>query len=248
MGNITTVFSVQIPGNGNVMTLRRAIKAEKNNTFRNVDANTLQLWNVCIPIDELSEEKINGLWLESRTPLRPVNRLSGVFSGNFEDDHLHIVVRPEGFIQTNEPRRLQLNCFVLGEDRNNIFSVKIPNTENVSSLRRAIKDKNNITFRDVEADTLTLLRVSVPDDDNPKLKLSELDLVDEEQLFPTQVLSNVFSNPPPGHVHIVVKPPPPHSLSQQPQASTSDAIGLWTMGIAKLEAGMFSDKLNSQRP
>ncbi|KAH8990254.1 hypothetical protein EDB92DRAFT_778999 [Lactarius akahatsu] len=245
------IFSVQIPGNGNVITLRKAIRDENKNTFHDVDADTLQLWNVYIPIDELSEEKINDLGLESKTPLRPENRLLGVFSGIFEDDHLHIVVRPEGFIQTNEPPRLQLNCLVRGGDRRNVFSVEIPSTENVSTLREAIKDENNITFRDVDAYTLTLWRVSIPNDSNFELKLSELDLVDEEQLFPLQVLSNVFTDPPlPEHVHIVVKPPPPHSLSQQPQASTSDAIGLWTKGmtsIAKLEASTFSDKLKSQR-
>ncbi|KAH9052999.1 hypothetical protein EDB83DRAFT_2225783, partial [Lactarius deliciosus] len=67
------------------------------------------------------------------------------------------------------------NCFVLGEDRNNI-SVKIPNTKNVSTLRQAIKEKNAIHH--VDANTLALWRVSIPDDNNLELKLSELDLVD----------------------------------------------------------------------
>ncbi|KAI9439820.1 hypothetical protein H4582DRAFT_2075187 [Lactarius indigo] len=230
------IFSVETPGNGNVITLKKAIKNKKNLTFQDVEADTLKLWNVSIPIDEFLEENINDLELGTMTPLLPVKRLSAVFSGKFEDDHLHIVVQgPAAIVQTNGSPRLQLNCFALGGNRNNVFSVKIPGTESVSTLKEEIKDKMRPAFDHIVADTLILWRVSVPDTSDLELKLNGFDLADEDQLSPMQVLSSVFSDPPlPGQVHIVVKPPSAHLLFQQQRASKSDTNEPWT-NIGQLE-------------
>ncbi len=264
------IFPVEIPGDKSVGALREAIKDEKNNTFQGVDADTFKLWKVSIANDEHCEEEIKGLGLESRKPLLPVKRLSEVFSGKPVYGHLHIVVQPPAsVVRTNEPPRLELNCLMLGEDRKHIFPLSIPGTKTVGALREAIKDKKKNAFYHVDADALILWRVSIPDDDSLELKLSELNLVDESSLSPMQVLSEVSSVPLIlKNVHIVVKPPPPCEfewlalatpsdpvvivvdlLSQPLQASTFAMTGKWTEGlnIAQLEAGMFSDKSNSQR-
>ncbi|KAI9440407.1 hypothetical protein H4582DRAFT_2074199 [Lactarius indigo] len=136
------IFSVQVPGTETVSDLRRAIKNKKKNTFCHIDANTFDLWEVSIPVDELLE----AFGAQEKTPLLAV----------------------ESVIQTNEPPRLKLNCLVLGEDRSNVFSVKIPGTENVSTLKKT---------------------VSVSANGDLKLELSKLDLADERSLSPTRLLS-----------------------------------------------------------
>ncbi len=203
------IFPVEIYRNKSVGVLREVIK-DKKNTFKDVDADTLKLWKVSIPISDKFEEVIEGMRLGDTTPLLPVRKLSGVFSRKPVDGHLHIVVQPPAsVIQTDEPLRLELNCLILGEGPGHIFPLEIPGTKTVGALREAIKDKKKNAFYHVDADTLILWRVSVPDDGSLKLNLSGLNLVDESSLAPMQVLSEVFSVPPiPKNVHIVVKPPP----------------------------------------
>ncbi len=203
------IFPVEICRNKSVGVLREAIK-DKRKSLKDVDAAALKLWGVSIAVSDDFEEQIEGMRLGDTTPLLSVKKLSGVFSRKLVDEHLHIVVQPPAsVIQTNEPLRLELNCLMLGEGRGHIFPLEIPGTKTVGALREAIKDKKKNAFYHVDADTLILWRVSVPDDGSLKLKLSGLNLVDESSLSPTQVLSEVFSVPPiPKSVHIVVKPPP----------------------------------------
>ncbi|KAH9026377.1 hypothetical protein EDB85DRAFT_2149218 [Lactarius pseudohatsudake] len=108
-------------------------------------------------------------------------------------EHLHIVIQPPASVI--QPLQLELNCLVFGMDNQSIL-VKISSTENVIILKKVIKNKKENTFHHVNADALTLWQVSIPDDSNLKLKLSELDLADENSLLPMKVLSSVFSQPP----------------------------------------------------
>ncbi|KAI9445411.1 hypothetical protein H4582DRAFT_920285 [Lactarius indigo] len=202
------IFSLKILSSECVGTLEEAIKDKNNNTFQHVDVDGLELWDVSIAVDDYFEEKISNLELESSKRLLPVRKLSLVFSDPLEDEHLHVVVRPP----PAKPPRLELNCLMLGDNFRHIFSVKILSTETVSTFREAIKDKKEPTSQHVDARTLVLWQVSIPNDDSPKLKLSELDLVDENPLSPMVKLWKVFLEPPiKRHVHIVVKPPPPLS-------------------------------------
>jgi hypothetical protein len=56
--------------------------------------------------------------------------------------------------------RLNINCWVQGDDRDSVFELKISGTESVSALREAIKIKKKHSFQDVDADTLKLWKVS----------------------------------------------------------------------------------------
>lgn len=53
----------------------------------------------------------------------------------------------------------ELNCFILGDDPSRMFSVNILETDTVSHLKQVIKQMRN-AFRDVDADTLQLWKVS----------------------------------------------------------------------------------------
>jgi len=57
---------------------------------------------------------------------------------------------------------MKLNCFVLGDQRSQVFQVEIPKTKAVISLKRAIKEKR---LKNVDAHVLELYQVSIPKTD-----------------------------------------------------------------------------------
>ena len=108
------------------------------------------------------------------------------------------------------PLIFELNCLVLGDNRNHIFPVKIPSTESVGTLKKAIKDEKKNSLQFVDADSLILWKVSIPVDKDFEysLKAHHPDFVDEESLTPVGSLSGFFSEPPVSmQLHIVVKLP-----------------------------------------
>ena len=105
--------------------------------------------------------------------------------------------------------QLKLNCLVLGDEPRHIFSVRISDAEDVSWLRKAIKEEKPHTLQHVDADDLVLWKVSVPVDEHFQANLGRLRLVEEESLLPVEDLSKIFSDlPVKRHLHIVVQRPP----------------------------------------
>jgi Crinkler effector protein N-terminal domain len=88
--NVSTVL---IPNTKNVSVLKQAIRKEKENIFKGIDAETLVLWKVSIPSDGLVEQDPRILDLDEDQSLVPMHRLSNVFSDALKQDHIHIVVR-----------------------------------------------------------------------------------------------------------------------------------------------------------
>jgi hypothetical protein len=102
---------------------------------------------------------------------------------------------------------LMLNCSVLGDDVSQVFPIKIANTESVGTLKETIKEKNPEAFRHVDARSLIIWKVSIPND-RLQQSLTILDLTDESSLSSMDDLIDVFSEEPRHkHLHIVVKPP-----------------------------------------
>jgi hypothetical protein len=207
------IFSVKIARTESISTLKEAIK-EKKNAFRHIDADTLTVWQVSILDDGSLGRNLREINISDESSLRPTQKLSGLFSEPPIEGHLHVVVAPPplAVIQTglsSEPLRLlELNCFIIGDSCNNIFTVKIPKTESISTLKEVIKEKKN-AFRHIDADTLIVWQVSILDDSSLGKNLGEINLLDESSLRPTQKLSGLFSEPPiQNHLHIVVKPEP----------------------------------------
>ena len=56
---------------------------------------------------------------------------------------------------------LNLNCWVLGDDPERVFSVKIAKSETVDALKDAIKEKKQNAFVNLDADSLDLWKVSM---------------------------------------------------------------------------------------
>ena len=84
-----------------------------------------------------------------------------------------------------------LNCFVLGDKEDNVFTVKIPKTDNVSILKKLIKEENPHTLDRVDAKDLELWEVSFPIDDHASKKSQT-----QPPLKPNKRLSSLWHDNP----------------------------------------------------
>jgi hypothetical protein len=101
---------------------------------------------------------------------------------------------------------LSINCWILGDHYEHVFTVKISRNENVDDLKDAIKVKKHHSLNDIDADTLILYKVSI--EHNPQLAEHVAALELNEDLPPLYKLSEVFANGLPwNHVHVVVETP-----------------------------------------
>ena len=62
---------------------------------------------------------------------------------------------------------LSLNCFLLGDHPDRMFTVEILNNKNVSILKKLIKEENPMSLDNVDVENIDLWRVSFPIDDLP---------------------------------------------------------------------------------
>jgi Crinkler effector protein N-terminal domain len=89
------IFTIEIADNKNVSALKKAIKVEKPDTFKHVEADAIVLWGVSLPYDD-SLQGIAAKFkqdFKGAEPLSPIDKLSKVFS-NVDDSRLNIVVGP----------------------------------------------------------------------------------------------------------------------------------------------------------
>jgi Crinkler effector protein N-terminal domain len=87
------VFPVKIAASESVGTLRKLIKDENNHAFEHVDAKTLALWNVSIPVDENSMQSFSEHDFVEQGSLPPMEELSKIFTRPPAKMHVHIVVK-----------------------------------------------------------------------------------------------------------------------------------------------------------
>jgi hypothetical protein len=150
-------------------------------SVRCLDASrsTPDLWQVDVPADDSALSKIS---LDGVKPLLSVKRLSGLFEPDPADENVHIVIQrpPNGVYRHLPPRilgylelsiialsyqlqsddrTLCLNCWVFGDKSSRVFTVEIADTKNVGALKDAIKEKNAVAFRHVDAVAIDLWQV-----------------------------------------------------------------------------------------
>ncbi|KAG9064935.1 hypothetical protein KI688_003197 [Linnemannia hyalina] len=120
---------------------------------------------------------------------------------------------------------LNLFCLVDGEATTNAFPAEIESTKTIGDLKDAILRKKPNDFRDVDANKLSLSRVSIHDDGtiHDKTELNN----------PRALLSTLFAASPDDNTYIIVQRPP-----QADTSSTSAAAPLLSM----------SDVLNRMLP
>jgi hypothetical protein len=95
---------------------------------------------------------------------------------------------------------LSLNCFVLSDKSNSTFTVNVPKTENVSILKKMIKEERSHRLKHLDASDLVLSQALLPVDD-------KLDTVARTPLNPS-CHSQLFPCVEENHLHIVVQAPP----------------------------------------
>ena len=103
---------------------------------------------------------------------------------------------------------LSVNCYILGDDPDQLFTVKIEKTENVSVLKKLIKEEKPSCLKDIDASDLDLWEVSVPfDDDKFEEKVKALDLNTKRPLSGQSKLDSLFPVSASNCLDIVVKVP-----------------------------------------
>src|SRR5258708_31471984 len=91
------VFPVEIATTKTVAVLKEAIKEKNKHGFQDIDAKTLDLWKVSIPLKDVKfRHKLENLDLADELPLSAWLELSSVFPDKPRDDHLSIVIDPVG--------------------------------------------------------------------------------------------------------------------------------------------------------
>jgi len=102
---------------------------------------------------------------------------------------------------------LSLNCFVLGGNSSEVFTVKILKTENVSILKDLIKEKQSPRLNHVVASELILSQISLPVDIiTPELTVGDIETC--QKLHSVKKISSIFGEAlVDEHVHILVQAP-----------------------------------------
>jgi hypothetical protein len=102
---------------------------------------------------------------------------------------------------------LSLNCFLLGDHLDRIFTVKVPNTDNVSILKDLIKEKKAPHLDHVAASDIDLWQVSFPIDDL-NTELLNTNFAGYSKLSPpTMQLNTFFTDVADGYLHVIAKAP-----------------------------------------
>jgi hypothetical protein len=85
------VFPVKISRNKVVCALKEAIKAETPRGLKDIDADTLILYNVSIPYSPKLADVVAASELD-KSRLNPLDELSEVFANELPRKHIHVVV------------------------------------------------------------------------------------------------------------------------------------------------------------
>jgi hypothetical protein len=104
----------------------------------------------------------------------------------------------------NPTQLLSLNCLVVGDVLDRMFTVEIPKTENASILKKLIKEKKAPHLNHVAASDLDLWQVSFLIDDFP----SQYPITVGPKLRPEKLLSDAFPlELDTNRIHVVVRDP-----------------------------------------
>ncbi|KAF8340938.1 hypothetical protein F5887DRAFT_888386 [Amanita rubescens] len=189
------IFPVVINDSQYVCDLHRAIKKEKSLALENIDASDLVLWEVSIPKSQWSEEKIREKM--KGNPLASTTKLSSIYRTLPQRGHVHIIALS---------RKLTLNCWIVGEEMRQIFSVTINDNQYISDLQRAIKKEKSLALENIDASDLVSWEVSIPKSQFSEEKIREG--MKGDPLDSTTTLSSIYCTPPQrDHVHIIAWSP-----------------------------------------
>jgi Crinkler effector protein N-terminal domain len=97
-----------------------------------------------------------------------------------------------------------LFCLLKGQSLRNSFMVEVYGNQDISDLKRLIKEEMRSTLERVDATLLELYQVSIPIRDNTALQ-EALDLLEnQEPLSVADTINKVFPSPARKHIHVIV--------------------------------------------
>lgn len=99
---------------------------------------------------------------------------------------------------------ISLNCHLLGDDPNAMFTVKVPATDNISLLKKLIKEERASRLKDVDAADLVLWEVDLPVENLGGINNITANKI---PLSGFQKISKVFPDPDDSHFNIIIKNP-----------------------------------------
>jgi Crinkler effector protein N-terminal domain len=92
------VFTTEIDPTHNVSALKKAIKEDEKRAFQDVDADTLRIFKVSLPMDDVLDATLQSLQLRHDPPngvhhlSTPTKPLKGIFA-DARDEYIHVVVQ-----------------------------------------------------------------------------------------------------------------------------------------------------------
>ena len=89
---LANAFPVDIEKEQLVGHLKKVIKAEQPQTFANVDAKDIKLWNVKIPDDQ--DDHLSNLSLQDQPELLATRDIGDYWSEKPPKRHIHVLVEP----------------------------------------------------------------------------------------------------------------------------------------------------------
>src|SRR6266567_4298754 len=102
---------------------------------------------------------------------------------------------------------LSLNCLIVGDDPDRMFTVEIQKNKNVSILKDLIKEKKARHFEHVDASDLDLWQLSFPIDDL-ETELRNINLGGYQKLSPpSKKLTTFFTDVADDCLHVIAKAP-----------------------------------------
>ncbi|KAF8324923.1 uncharacterized protein EI90DRAFT_2224599 [Cantharellus anzutake] len=202
-------IQVGVSSETNVANLKKMVKDEMSPLLADAAAAELKVWrctdstiNFLDVSSEVLEERVRMAFVDNKVQLLHVGQTVATL---ISDNEVFLVGGPVN--RAPDPTQLlSLNCLVLKVDGepNQIFTVKILKTENVSTLKRLIKEEQSPRLNHVVASELILSQVCRRVDDDPHESLKDVDLTPLKPLLP---LSQVFPRVEGDHLHIVVQAP-----------------------------------------
>ena len=108
---------------------------------------------------------------------------------------------------SNLAMSLSLNCLVLGDEPEKMFTVKIDKIENVSILKKLIKEENSFSFSNIDSKNIDLWMVDLCPDELGAESV-HVDLDTYNKLSPRTKLLSIFNGTVDDErLHIIAKAP-----------------------------------------
>ncbi|KIN95248.1 hypothetical protein M404DRAFT_34297 [Pisolithus tinctorius Marx 270] len=195
------VFEIKISMKVNIGQLKKAMKHNNLATFKDVDAEILDLFPLLVPSGADYMDELGNWMMDGKNPLHMLEKLSSVFQTHNEDELWIAIVN-----YPHHANAIILHCLVLGQAIKDMFSVKVTRSKTVSVLKKVIKDETPM-FCDVYAMSLQLWNVDLLINNTLEETIRNLGLNYDDILKPTTLLSEIFPKLPNCRaLHIVVAP------------------------------------------